>query len=177
MAIVSAMKWLALIVFYICLVAPGAATLSMPRVDGQLPGEFSGQFSGLGKPDQRLVDLRIHFFARLAGGAPIAERRFQSVELVRGYFSVPIDSLGLTGRQLYAEIGLRPAGRRYAPYTLIRPRRAVQIDSRSLRRIWRLEPTTAAAHSMPLVEPFQAATDSVALGNQPIHLMNQEETA
>lgn len=137
------MKYLALMGLCVNLVASTPEEFPMFRLEGRL--------SGLAEPSTRLVDLRLLFFARRSGGHPVGDRRIQSVNLDDGRFSVPLDLTGLTRRlkspRVYVEIGLRPAGRRYARYTPVGPRRALRIGG---YLVWRLEdppPGTAKVRS------------------------------
>ncbi|MEM7703899.1 MAG: hypothetical protein AAF358_00010 [Pseudomonadota bacterium] len=97
-----------------------------------------GQFSGMERDGRRQVDLRIRFFSTASGGLPVAERAFSDVPLAGGQFSVALDPRGLAGSARYVEVGLRPAGRRYAEYQPAGQRRVLELEQGGVDAVWRL---------------------------------------
>ena len=132
------MKALLIIIASLALLQPGAA---QAPPDGALQGpvaRFTGQFSGFEHGGMREVDLRVRFFRLPSGGDMLAERHFGPVLLTAGRFSVPLNPIGISTSPLFVEIGMRPAGRRYAAFNPAGQRRAVELESAGPDQVWRL---------------------------------------
>jgi hypothetical protein len=127
------------------IIAVSLALLQHGRAQAPLDGawqgpvaRFTGQFSGFEHAGLREVDLRVRFFELPSGGDMLAERHFGAVLLTAGRFSVPLDPTGISASPLFVEIGLRPAGRRYADFNPAGQRRAVELESAGPDQVWRL---------------------------------------
>ncbi len=105
-----------------------------------LSARLLGQFSGMKDEGSRQVDLRVRFFSSASGGPLLAEKVFDAVPLTSGQFSVALDPRGLAGSAMYVEIGLRPAGRRYAEFQPAGTRRALELEQGGADSVWRLRP-------------------------------------
>lgn len=112
-----------------------AASVSLAPFSGR-SNRLVGQIAGIQSPHYDVIDLRIRFFTQRRGGTPLAEQIYPQVELVRGRFSVRLDPMP-DDESRFVEIGLRPAGRRYALFTPLLPRRRLQAADRSVARVWR----------------------------------------
>ncbi len=89
---------------------------------------LEGQLSGLPDGADHAVDLELRFFAHARGGDQVAERRYEDVAIMNGQFAVSLDPAGLGVWPLFVEVGIRPAGRRYADFRAVPPRRELIID-------------------------------------------------
>ena len=132
------MRALLIILASFALLQPGAAQAPLDGARQGSTARLTGQFSGFEHGGMREVDLRVRFFKLASGGEMLAERHFAAVSLTAGRFSVPLNPSGIGTSPLFVEIGLRPAGRRYAAFHQAGRRRAVELESAGPDQVWRL---------------------------------------
>ncbi len=114
------------------LVLVAGATVLMLAAEIASSDVLRGHLSGFPHADAR-VDLRVRLFESPAAEAPLAEHRFESVQLRGGNFSVALDPGDVPPGAQFVAIALRPSARPYAAYRQIPPRRPLERMAGDMR--------------------------------------------